>query len=299
MRPLATVVLPITGDRGALLRYSLRSILEQTIRELEVFIIGDGVAEATRRVIAGYAAEDQRVRFFDHPKHERRGEEYRHSALTQEARGDIVCYLCDRDYMLRDHVKIMLRVLEKADFCHTLRFAISPEDSVRLMRPLDLSQSADRVAAIRAFSAFDGLPLSVVGHTLAMYKALPFGWRTTPKWEYTDHFMWTQFLRQPGCRAVSCHKPTILYFPRGEHPGWPVEKRLAELERWHNKMQQSNWADLLREQISKAVESDWVGLGRRERSRLATRLGDLSTYLRRRVRRSLGWPQGGGRSLGG
>ena len=44
----ATVVLPTTGDRGPLLPYSVGSILSQTVRNIEVFIMGDGVT--VRRV---------------------------------------------------------------------------------------------------------------------------------------------------------------------------------------------------------------------------------------------------------
>ena len=158
MQTFATVVIPITGDRGALLRYSLESVLHQTVREVEVFIIGDGVAEPTRRIIRNYEADDSRIRLFDHPKHPRRGEVYRHQALSAEAKGEIVCYLCDRDYMLPDHVATMLRCLENADFCHTLRFVIRPDDSIRLLRPLDLFNCSDRQAVIRQRVVLDGRP---------------------------------------------------------------------------------------------------------------------------------------------
>ncbi len=287
MQTFATVVIPITGDRGALLRYSLESVLRQTVRELEVFIIGDGVAEPTRRIIKNYEAEDSRVCFFDHPKHARRGEVYRHQALSAEANGEIVCYLCDRDYMLPDHVATMLRCLEKADFCHTLRFVIRPDDSIRLLRPLDLCNDSDRRATIRTRVYLDGLPLSTVTHRLSAYRSLPFGWRTTPKLGYTDHHMWVQFLEQPECRTVSSFEPTILYFPRGEHPGWPVEMRLRELERWHEKMQEPGWAEAFRQEVLDSIYADWTKVTRRERRRLTSRLASEVAALRRNLRRSL------------
>ena len=92
----ATVLIPTSIDRGPTLALAVDSVLRQTVRDLEVFIIGDGVHEVTREAARSLEKADSRVRFFDHPKHARRGEPYRHEAL-QEARGRVVCYLCDRD----------------------------------------------------------------------------------------------------------------------------------------------------------------------------------------------------------
>ena len=284
----ATVLIPTTGDRGPLLDYSIPSVLAQSVREIELFIIGDGVTEGTRQTIAGYQGKDPRVQFFDHPKHRRRGEPHRHAALSERARGEIICYLCDRDFMLPNHVATMMQLLEGADFGHTLRFSIRPGDEIRLMRPIDLAHEADRRLQLRLRVTGDGLPLSFVGHRLSMYKKLPFGWRTTPRVHFTDGYMWAQFLAQPDCRAASSYEPTILYFPRGQHPGWPVEQRLNELKRWHQKMQDPAWSEALHKELSAKIVADWTLVTRRERQRLTTRLAHEKTYWRRWVRRSMG-----------
>ena len=121
----ATVLVPTSIDRGPLLPLSIGSIQRQTLREIEIFIIGDGVEEITRQHISDLIAQDPRIRFFDHPKHRRRGEPYRHAAL-QEARGEIVCYMCDRDLMLPDHVETMHRLLQGADFATSLLYHVHP-----------------------------------------------------------------------------------------------------------------------------------------------------------------------------
>jgi len=182
----------------------------------------------------------------------------------------------------------MLQCLENADFCHALRFIIRPDDGIGLLRPLDLSNDSDRRAAIRQRVPLDGLPLSTVAHRLSTYRSLPFGWRTTPRLDYTDHHMWVQFLEQPGCRAVSSFEPTILYFPRGEHPGWPVDKRLRELERWHEKMQEPGWTKAFRREVLESIRTAWTEAARRERRRWTVRLADEVSALRRNLRRSLG-----------
>jgi glycosyltransferase involved in cell wall biosynthesis len=85
----ATVVVPTTGDRGPLLPYSVGSVLRQSVALLEVFVVGDGVDAATRRQVQQLMARDPRVRFFDHPKGPRRGEQAR-PCSTPEARSSAI-----------------------------------------------------------------------------------------------------------------------------------------------------------------------------------------------------------------
>ncbi|MEL6143659.1 MAG: glycosyltransferase family A protein, partial [Bacteroidota bacterium] len=54
----ATVVVPTTKDRGPLLFHSVGSILRQSVTEIEVFIIGDGVYDETREAIKNIQAKD-------------------------------------------------------------------------------------------------------------------------------------------------------------------------------------------------------------------------------------------------
>ena len=88
----ASILIP-TFRHAALLPWSIRSALDQEHASVEVLVVGDGVEDATREVIASFA-DDPRVRFFDFPKGPRNGEAYRHAAL-ETAVGHIVCYLCD------------------------------------------------------------------------------------------------------------------------------------------------------------------------------------------------------------
>jgi glycosyltransferase involved in cell wall biosynthesis len=260
----ATIVVPTTGDRGSLLRYSVGSALAQTESAIEVLIIGDGVADPTRRVIADISERDSRVRFYDHPKHLRRGEEYRHAALAQ-ARGEIVCYLTDRDLFLPNHVEAMAGVLVAADFGHTLRFSIEPE-GLSFPHVVDIESEKDR-AAMRSRAIAVDIPLSCVGHRLATYRKLPFGWRTTPRFMFTDVYMWHQFLDEPDLRVASSIVPTVLYFKRGDHPGWPVEQRLAEIRVWHERVQTPGWYEGFVAEVHKGIIRDRARLDRPQRSR--------------------------------
>lgn len=234
--PVATVLVPTTGERAPLLDLALASAQAQTVSELEIFVMGDGAGESTRALLAERTAHDPRIRFFDHPKHPRRGEPYRHAALA-EARGRIVCYLTDRDLWLAHHVEVLAELLERADFAHTLRFGITKKGRPRLRGGMDLLAPESLPLRQRV-----EIPLSFVGHTLEMYRKLPYGWRETPAGTPTDAYMWAQFLREPGCRVARARRATVLYFKRGDHPGLPVAQRRAELEAWHARLQKPGFA---------------------------------------------------------
>ena len=170
---------------------------------------------------------DSRVRFFNNPKHESRGEPYRHAAL-QEARGEIICYLCDRDLWFPDHLEHMYRLLQDNDFAGALSLHVLPNSSYKLhLGALEEPSSRRRILTGDNFVAF-----SCGGHTLDMYRRLPYGWRTTPPGLWTDQYMWEQFLHEPGCRAVSGRVPTALTFPSPPRLEWSVEQRVDELKQW-------------------------------------------------------------------
>ncbi len=105
----ATVVVP-THDHGPTLRLSLASALAQTVEDIEVLVIGDGVPDVTREILADLGRRDERIRFFDHPKGPRNGEVYRHAAL-KDARGEVVCYLSDDDLWLPEHLETLVALL--------------------------------------------------------------------------------------------------------------------------------------------------------------------------------------------
>ncbi len=224
-----TIVLPTTKDRAPVLDPVLRHVQLQTVTDWELFIIGDGVTAETRDTIERWCRDDTRMRFFDHPKHTRRGETYRHAALAQ-ARGRNVAYLCDRDLWLFDHLETLSAALEHVDFAHSQAIAIDPRGIVSYKIEVSLQDPTQRAIFQRRKLA---VAMSTVGHSMASYRELPFGWRTTPAQSKTDQYMWAQFLADGRLRATSVADPTVLYFNRGDHPGWPSAARAEELRRWH------------------------------------------------------------------
>lgn len=235
---IATILIPTAGDRADLVELCLAAMRRQTLPKFEVFIMGDGVAEPSRLRYLALCAADERIRFFDHPKHERRGEPYRHEAL-KEARGRIVAYACDRDLWLPHHLATLDDALQTYDFVNTLEFVVTEDKGVMTPRRVNLAKPDHRLgmqSRQRRFDPHDAPGLSCCGHTLEAYRRLPEGWATSPPAHVTDAHMWMKFTRNPDMKTATIAKPTLLYFQRGGHPGWPTAKRFTELKPWFERM---------------------------------------------------------------
>jgi GalNAc5-diNAcBac-PP-undecaprenol beta-1,3-glucosyltransferase len=246
--PLEATVLIPTHDHGPLLLHSARSVLAQTVEEIELFIVGDGVPDVTREIVSELS-QDERVRFFDNPKGPRHGETYRHAAL-KEARGKIVCYLSDDDLWFPEHVAYMCHLLENADFAHALSLYIDERGEISFY----VGNLA--IPAYREFllSGVNFIALSCGAHTIEMYRRLPHGWRTTPAGIPTDLYMWRQFLSDPGCRATGGTRPTVLHFPSPLRRNQLPADRLTELAEWSRNLQDPGWRDAFTlEVLDKAV----------------------------------------------
>ena len=227
---LAATVLVPTHNHGRLLELAVGSALAQSIPDIEILIVGDGVDEATREVAIELCKGDDRVRFFDNEKGPRHGEIHRHAAL-QHATGQIVCYLSDDDLWLRDHIATMLEMLQNADFAHSLPVGIRTDGSMMTwVGDLSVSSSRKRVVENRNF-----IPLSCGAHTLDQYKRLPYGWRTTPSGIHTDVYMWSQILSDAQCVARSGNRATTLHFPSSLRPDMTLDDRLSELTTWQSR----------------------------------------------------------------
>ncbi|MFO0702347.1 MAG: glycosyltransferase family A protein [Candidatus Andersenbacteria bacterium] len=222
----ATVLIP-TFDHGATLRYSVASVLQQTVADIEVLIVGDGMPPQAAAAAREVAASDGRVQLFEFAKGPRHGEIHRHEVL-QHARGPIVCYHSDDNLMLPTHVERMEQLLEQADLAHAPLLMVAPDATITpVVCDLQLPFYRSHI-----LTSTNRVSLSSMAHTLAAYRRLPHGWRTTPPGTPTDQYMLQQFLAEPWVRAVSGTTPTTLHFGSPERTNLTHEQRLEELARW-------------------------------------------------------------------
>jgi Glycosyl transferase family 2 len=227
--PVATVVIP-THDHASVLDLSVRSALEQTVQGVEVMVVGDGVDDDTRDVMAELCREDRRVQFLDLPKGPHHGEVHRDRAV-KEASADVVCYLCDDDLLLPEHVADMVSLLHRADLAQCMNGYIGEDTRWHAILG-DLAEPACRAWVLKPDRNF--VSLTGTAHTKAAYERLPHGWRTTPSGRWPDHYMWQQFLSQDWVRAVTGTRVTVLQLPShlANRDGWEPGRRRAELSSW-------------------------------------------------------------------
>lgn len=110
--PLVSVLLP-TYNRRRYLPYALKSILQQTYGNLEIFVLRDGgqdVSDIVRQL------DDPRVVFIN--KGENRGKPHCLNEALARAQGKYVAYLDDDDVYYPQHVQVLVDVLERQTDCH-------------------------------------------------------------------------------------------------------------------------------------------------------------------------------------
>lgn len=228
---VATVVIP-THDHAAVLDLSVRSALEQTVDGVEVMVVGDGVGDDTRDVMAELCRKDRRLRFLDLPKGPHHGETHRARAV-EEAAGGVVCYLSDDDLLLPEHVADMVSLLRRADMAQCMNGFVGEDGRWHAILG-NLADPACRAWVLKPDRNF--VSLTGTAHTKAAYERLPHGWRTTPSGHWPDHYMWQQFLSQDWVRAITGTRVTALQFPShlADRDGWAPERRRAELVFWRD-----------------------------------------------------------------
>lgn len=224
MSAIATVVVP-THSHATTLPLSVASALRQTLVDLEVVILGDGVDAATRAAAEDVAATDDRVRFVDRPKGARHGELHRHELL-----GDLttpyVLYLSDDDLWFPEHARLMTGLLAGDADAAGARFVSVSGTGQLALHSVDLAAEAHR-DLMRG--GFNRVGLSGMAHTLEAYRRLPHGWRTTPRGTPTDLYMWQQWIAQPWTVFASAPTASVLNFPDSQRPGQSAEQRAAEI----------------------------------------------------------------------
>lgn len=271
--PTFTILLPVHRP-PALLPYAIASVQAQTRQDFELLVICDGAPAETAALARSRAAEDPRIRVFEHPKGKRHGEAYRHQAL-QEARGEYVCQISDDDLWLPEHLTEIERLLQSANFGNISMVWVQPNGEASVDRH-DLSDPATRHRMLTENWNFFG-PTSV-GYRLSAYRSLPEGWSPAPPDIASDLFMWRKFLTQADLSVGTRLAVTSAHFATPYRADWTDEQREEEIRHWAQRL-----ADVrFRRSFVRKVLSRGAGQAPK------TRPGRLTRAVRKIARR-LGW----------
>ena len=202
--PLFTVLMP-THARPDVLGLAIASVLEQTERDFELLIVGDGVDDETRAVVAGDT--DPRIRFFDLPKAPGFGYANRNIALAT-ARGRLVAFAADDDLMLPDHLALMAEPFAEPAImlAHSQAFWVSM-DGIAAPDPTNLELADER-------AAFMGGANSLCAGTIVYRAGAP---GPDPVWpdleKRGDWVIWQRIIATHGADAlVHLPVPTLMHF---------------------------------------------------------------------------------------
>jgi glycosyltransferase involved in cell wall biosynthesis len=220
-------------DKPTTLPLTVDTVLRQSVEDLEVIVIGDGVTDAVRDSVRDLVRADERVRFLDFPKGPHHGERYRHDAVLA-ARSDAIFYLCDDDLLLPEHVADLLALLEDHTLVQSLNGFCRVDGEVDFFVG-DLAD-ADSVALLLDESLQHNF-VSITGtaHSKAFYERAELPWDTTPVGEWPDHHQFRRLIGHPEFRGATSTRMTALQLPTSEdgRDTWTDAERENELSRWH------------------------------------------------------------------
>jgi glycosyltransferase involved in cell wall biosynthesis len=124
--PAVSVVVP-TYDRPTIMPRAVRSVLAQTMADLEVVVVDDGPSDAAARAVA--EIDDARVRYIRHDRN--MGLPSARNTGIAETSGDYVGFLDDDDLWMPDKLALQLPLLEAgASVVNSLMYVADGEGNV-------------------------------------------------------------------------------------------------------------------------------------------------------------------------
>jgi glycosyltransferase involved in cell wall biosynthesis len=202
-------VLIATFNKSDALRYTIESVLWQTFRDFELWVIGDACTDNSAELVASFAARDARVHWHNLPQNTGY-QSAPHNEGLRRSRGRYIAYVNHDDIWLPNHLELLVGAAEQsgADFVYSILTWLLP----------DRNGYAD-------IPAYPDAPLppeaSVTLHRSDIVQALGF-WKP-PDETYAvpraDYFRRAQFA---GKRFVLVPRLTVLKLGR-----WPVSYAAA------------------------------------------------------------------------
>jgi len=206
-----SVLLP-THNRPDVLPFAIRSVLNQTLQDFELLIVGDGCTDNTSEVVSTFV--DPRIRWFDLPKAPNFGYANRNLAL-RSARGKYIAFMAHDDLWLPDHLELLHRQVSQ------------PGVEIAYSRPLwviPLGMIApgifnlEHAPTLKSFLAQErnGIPAGCVVHRRECFAKYGYWDDTLPACGDLD--MWARIIEGGGRNNFAyLPEPTCLHFRANWH----------------------------------------------------------------------------------
>jgi hypothetical protein len=202
----ATFLIP-THRHVELLTFALRSALGQDGVEIEVFVVGDGVEDATRVVMEPFLRDAR----FASSIFQKASVWARRTATSRSRSHEVASSRisatttsCCRATSPRCHASSWTRTSRTPS-----PVVVNPDGRVDHLQ-IDLSRHE---FIDRMFLGRSRIGLTGASHTREAYDRLPHGWRPAPPNVYADLYIWLQWCAQPWFLGRTGRHVTALHFP--------------------------------------------------------------------------------------
>ena len=130
--PRVSVIIP-TYNWAPVLPYAMGSVLDQTLTDFELLVVGDGCTDESEETVK--SVRDPRVRWINLPRNTGH-QSGPNNEGQRRARGDIVAYLGHDDLWLPNHLDLLVQKIDSgAAAAHTSMLHVDPVHPPRVAPP--------------------------------------------------------------------------------------------------------------------------------------------------------------------
>ncbi len=219
--PRVTVIIA-TYNWSTVLPYAITSVLDQTMRDFELLVVGDGCTDDLERVVVGI--RDSRVRWINLPANTGHQSGPNNRGL-QEAKGEFIAYLGHDDLWLPHHLQCAVDALEGTGAAIAMSLLIRVLPGAAIGRPV-----------LPMLDHGLGAPPSCTVHRRSVTEKIG-GWGDYHKLDLppeTDLFRRAQ---TAGFEVTLVPRLTAVKFPASQRKGVYREKPFHEQAAWLKRIQ--------------------------------------------------------------
>ena len=251
-----TLLIIPTHNHPNCLPLALASAQNQSFGDIDIVVIGDGVADDTRDALSPILAADRRVRFVDVPKGQRHGESHR-DVVIRASGASVISYLGDDDLLFPRHLESMRMCLGGVDFAKPLPVFID-RGGDPLYYATDLANPESVALHLPPIRRRNSVSLTGVTHTRESYLRLPHGWRPAPPDRWADHYMWEQYFELDGFRGRTFPLATTAKFEQSCRDDMTEVQRAAEIRTFADRMADPDFVAMWNFTVAEKVRASSV-----------------------------------------